>query len=96
MTFNVTTNTPSTIILPKSSTIISINVAPQEITSKDQQTTYVLPPSNLSLVFTSHPSPSEGQGVIIMQDLMQPILTMGVLIIALSLLVAKTKKRNQA
>jgi hypothetical protein len=92
MTFNVTTNIPLTIILPKSSTIISTNVAPLEITSKDQLTTLVLPAGNLSLVFTSQSSPSNGQGSTLMQDLILPLLIMGVLIIALSLLVAKTKK----
>jgi hypothetical protein len=95
MTFNVTTNIPSTITLPKSSTIISANVAPNEITSKDQQTTLVLPAGNLSLVLTSQSS-TDGQGSTLTQDLILPLLIMGVLIIAISLLVVKPKRVKEA
>jgi hypothetical protein len=96
MTFNVTTNIPSTITLPKSSTIISTNVAPLEITTKDQQTRLVLPAGNLSLVFTSQSSQSDGQGRTLMQDLVLPLLIIGVLIMSLALLVIKTRKSKQS
>ncbi len=94
MAFNMTTSTPSIITLPKSSTVISTNVAPLEITSKDQQTTLVLPAGNLSIVFKSQSLPSDGQGRTLTQDLIIPLFIIGVLLIALSLLVAKTKKRK--
>jgi hypothetical protein len=96
MAFNVTTNIPSTIILPKSSAMISTNVVPLEITTKDQQTTLVLPAGNLSLVFTSQSSPSDGQGRTLIQDLVLPLLIMVVLIIALTLLITKTKKSKRS
>ena len=95
MTFNVTTNTPSTITLPKSSTVISTNVTPLEITSKDQQTTLVLPAGSLSLVFTSQSSQSNGQ-TDTLTNLILPSLVVGVLIISLSLLVVRTMKRKRS
>jgi hypothetical protein len=96
MAFNVTTNTPSIITLPKSSTVISTNVVPLEITSKDQQTTLVLPAGNLSLVFTSQSSTSDGEGRTLAQDLILPLLIIGVLMLTLSLIVIKTKKSKRS
>ena len=52
LTFNASTTITSKVILPKSSTLLTTNIAPLEITTKNQQTTLVLPAGNLSLTLT--------------------------------------------
>lgn len=59
LTFNASTTITSKVILPKSSTLLTTNIAPLEITTKNQQTTLVLPAGNLSLTLTQLPTSSD-------------------------------------
>ncbi len=59
LTFNASTTITSKVILPKYSTLLTTNIAPLEITTKNQQTTLVLPAGNLSLTLTQLPTSSD-------------------------------------
>ena len=92
-TFNVTTHVTSKVTLPKTATIISTNVAPLEITTKDQTTMATLPASNLSLLYTSV---SGAQPYTPRVSPLSPLLIIGVLIGVLLafLLIMRGRKRN--